>query len=293
MIEFQEKYGTEEQCWQHLSANRWPEGFRCPKCENKEYFNVQSRRLYQCKQCNYQASVTAGTIFDKTRTPLVKWFTAIYLTAEDKRGISALTLKKKIGVAYFTAWTMLHKIRHAVGERDEKYRLCGTAEIDEAFFGAPTAGGKRGRGTDKTPVLAAVSLSEAGKPKYARMEVAERADSSTAEAFTDNNVLKGSKIHTDGLNIYNSLAEKGYLLKQVKYDPEKQPEHLHWLHIIVSNAEAFIAGTYHGLDKKHLQSYLNEFCYRFNRRHLESFLFSKLVFACASSSKITFPELIR
>ena len=142
IIEFQRKYGTEEQCRQYLLEKRWPEGFECPRCNHKAYFNVQSRELYHCKACNYQSSVSAGTIFDKTRTPLVKWFMAIYLMGEDKRGINALALKKKIGVSYTTAWTMLQKIRHAMGKRDGSYYLSGIVELDEAFFGAPTQGGK-------------------------------------------------------------------------------------------------------------------------------------------------------
>ena len=297
IIEFQAKYGTEEQCRQHLFKQRWTEGYECPKCRNKEYFNVQSRNLYQCKSCNYQASVTARTIFDKTRTPLVKWFMAIYLVSEDKRGISALALKDKIGVAYFTAWTMLHKIRHAMGERDSKYLLDGIIEMDEAFFGTPTEGGKRGRGTDKTAVFVSVSLTEDGKPRFAKMKVVESddgeaVDGENAKNFAVSSVAKGSEVRTDGLNIYNSLSEDGYIHNQIKYDPENQPKHLHWTHIIISNAKAFIEGTFHGLDALHLQRYLNEFCYRFNRHLFKPGIFSRLIRTCACSSKVHCHELI-
>jgi transposase-like protein len=217
---------------------------------------------------------------------------AIYLTAEDKRGISALSIQKKIGVAYLTAWTMLQKIRRAMGERNSHNPLEGIVEMDEAFFGAPTEGGKRGRGTDKTPVLVSVSLTEEGKPQAVCMEVMDRVDSTAVEAFACNHVVKGSEVRTDGLNIYNSLSENGYILTSKKYDPKNQPEHLHWLHIIISNVKAFIDGTYHGLDKKHLQRYLDEFCYRFNRRWIEPSIFVKLVNACLSTSRITYHELI-
>jgi len=137
MMEFIENYGTEEQCRQHLFNVRWPEGFTCPKCGHREYFDVASRGLYQCKSCKYQASVTAGTIMDKTKTPLRKWFLAIYFMSEDKRGISALSLKGKIKVAYQTAWSMCQKIRQAMGERDTNCKLSGIVELDEAFFGSP------------------------------------------------------------------------------------------------------------------------------------------------------------
>jgi len=297
MLEFIEKYGTEEQCREQLFNNRWPNGFVCPKCGHTEYFDIKSRNLYQCKSCNHQASVTAGTIMDKTRTPLRKWFIAIYCIAEDKRGVSALALKSKIGVAYQTAWSMCHKIRHAMGERDKNYVLGGIVELDEAFFGAPTEGGKRGRGTDKTAVFVSVSLTEDGKPGFAKMKAVElddgeAVDGKTAGKFADGAVAKGSEIRTDGLNIYHSLSENGYTLNQIKYDPNSQPEHLHWTHIIISNAKAFIGGTFHGLDAIHLQRYLNEFCYRFNRRWFKSGVFSRLIKACACSTKITYHELV-
>jgi len=298
LIEFNGSYGTEEQCRQHLYNNRWPDGFVCPKCSHGEHFNIKSRNLYQCKSCNHQASVTAGTIMDKSQTPLIKWFLAIYLMSEDKRGISALALKSKIGVAYQTAWTMCHKIRHAMGERDEANKLEGIVELDEAFFGSPTEGGKRGRGTDKTAVIASVSLSKNGKPEFAKMRVVETdegesVDSETVLKFANEAIAKGCEIRTDGLNIYNKLPENGYKHSPKTFDPKKEPEHLHWLHILISNAKALIGGTFHGLDSVHLQRYLNEFCYRFNRRCFKSGVFTRLVDACANSSKITYYELIR
>jgi hypothetical protein len=234
---------------------------------------------------------------DKTRTPLRKWFLAFYFMAEDKRGISALSLKGKIGVAYQTAWTICNKIRHAMSERDKDYTLDGIIELDEAFFGAPTEGGKRGRGTDKTAVFVSASLTKDGKPEYVKMKVVESGegesvDGETMKKFTETSIAKGSEIRTDGLNIYSSLSDNGYKHNQKKYDPENEPNHLHWTHIIISNAKAFIEGTFHGLDSIHLQRYLNEFCYRFNRRFLKAGIFSKLIKAGVNNTKITYHELI-
>ena len=297
MIEFMESYGTEEQCRQYLFNSRWPKGFVCPRCGHTEYFNVDSRNLYQCKACKYQASVTAGTIMDKTKTPLRKWFLAIYFMSEDKRGISALSLKGKIKVAYQTAWSMCHKIRQAMSKREEGYKLGGTVELDEAFFGSPVQDGKRGRGTDKTAVFVSVSLTDKGRPEYVKMKVievdeGEAVDGKTAVKYVEKAINKGSEIHTDGLRIYAVLAQNGYKLTQKKYDPENEPEHLHWTHIIISNVKASIAGTFHGLDAIHLQRYLDEISYRFNRRWFTSGVFSRLVTACACSAKITYAELI-
>jgi transposase-like protein len=292
LIEFQRDFGTEEQCRKYLFQKRWPDGFKCPKCGHTEHFSIKSRGLYQCKACNHQTSVTSGTVMDKTRTPLTKWFMAMFLLSGDKRGASALAISKSIGVAYFTAWSMCHKIRHAMGARDAGHRMDGIVEMDETFFGAADEGGKRGRGAEKTAVMVSVSLTSAGKPQYARMKVVDAVDSAAALAFAESAVAKESEIRTDGLSIYPVLGRNGYRLVQKQYSPKTQPGHLHWTHIVISNAKAFIEGTFHGLDGIHLQRYLDEFCYRFNRRWTAGGVFSRLVMACAFSGKITCHELI-
>lgn len=291
LLEFGDRYGTEEQCREHLYRVRWPEGYACPKCGHNKHYDIKSRNLYQCKACNHQASVTAGTIMDKTKTPLRKWFLAMYLMAEDKRGISALSLKGKIGVAYQTAWSMCQKIRHAMGQREEGSPLNGIVEFDDAFFGSPTEGGKRGRGTKRTVVLVSVSLTENGKPKYAKMKAVASLDFKSISTFAREYIEKGSEIRADGYRLYTPLSQKGYKLQQKPYNPKSDPGYLHWLHIIISNAKAYIKGTYHGLDELHLQRYLNEFCFRFNRRRSQSGVFTSLVNTCARSSKITYYEL--
>jgi hypothetical protein len=229
---------------------------------------------------------------EKTRTPLAKWFLAIFLMAEDKRGISALALKGRIGVAYQTAWAMCHKIRHAMGSRDAGYKMGGTLEMDETFFGSPTEGGKHGRGTEKTPVLLSVSRSGGGKPGRARKKVVEKATSEAVMEFSEAAVAKGSEVRTDGLHAYRRLAKAGYSLNQSKTGPKDESGHLRWVHVVISNAKAFIGGTFHGLGARRLQRYLDEFCYRFNRRWEPHGIFSRLLDACASAGRITYAELI-
>jgi transposase-like protein len=167
-----------------------------------------------------------------------------------------------------------------LGERDKKYILDGMVEMDEGFFGGAAEGSKRGRGTEKTAVLVSVSLTERGKPKYARMQVLETVDGKAVTEFSKAHVKPGSEIKTDGLNIYRCLADEGFVHTPAKFDPKNQPQHLHWTHIIISNAKAFVNGTFHGLDAKHLQHYLDEFCYRLNRRYLCHDLFTHLAQAC-------------
>ena len=121
--EFRSRFGDEVVCAQYLTAQRWPNGFVCPRCVGGSRGYMASRRVHECAGCGYQSSITAGTIFHKTRTPLRSWFWAIYRMSQDKKGISALQLSQEIGVSYPTAWLMQHKIRKAIADRDPGYQL--------------------------------------------------------------------------------------------------------------------------------------------------------------------------
>jgi transposase-like protein len=294
ILEFQAEFHNEDVCREHLYKMRWPEGFVCRKCGvMDEPFKISSRNLYQCKHCRYQASVTAGTVMEKTRLPLLKWFWAMFLMSTDKRGCSATQLSKELGLCYSTAWFLCHRIRSAMGERDTQYILSGHIEADDAFFGAPTSNGKRGRGTDKAVVLVGLSLNEKGKPEYLKMQVAPNVQGETVASFASENIEQGSMISSYGYSSYNILDEKGFMHNGKICDPINDPEHLKWLHVVVSNAKAFIAGTYHGLGKKHLQRYLDEFCYRFNRRRFTLQHFNRTLFACSIASRLSYAELTR
>jgi len=292
LLEFNERFPTEETCREYLYTMKWPEGFICPKCKSKgEPFRIVARNVYQCKQCTHQTSVTAGTVMDKTQTPLRKWFLAMYLISMDKGGCSAMRIKRELGIAYDTAWTITHKIRNAMKQRDGNYLLNGIIEVDDAFFGSPSEGGKRGRGTDKTPVVVALSLDEKGRPQYLRAELIDAVDGDSLTEFADRNIAKGSKIRSDGLRSYNKLG-KDYALEKTLFSVTVSPEHLQLLHIMVSNIKRFFLGTYHGIGRVHMQSFLDEFCFRFNRRHRQGLLFERTVNACASAVPFTRYDLI-
>lgn len=256
LMEFMEKFGEEEQCRKHMYQIRWPEGFVCPKCgEKDEPYNIKSHNRFQCKHCSHQASVTAGTVMDKSRTPLTKWFLAIYLIGQDKRGCSALKLKRELGIAYDTAWTMSHKIRNAMKDRDANYLLSGMVEVDDAFFGSARVGSKRGRGTEKTKVVFGVSFDPNGHPKYLRAKVVDAVDGEALTTFAKESIEPGSLLRSDGLPAYRKLGKVGFIHEGQNYNPKEDPEHLKWLHVMVSNAKSFILGTYHGLGSKHLQAF--------------------------------------
>ena len=285
LIEFQRRFVTEEACREHLFNVRWPNGFECPRCSHKHYSYVSTRNLYQCKACGYQAALTAGTIMHRTRTPLHVWFWAIYLVSRDKRGKSALSLSKELNISYWKAWTMLHKIRRAMTQRDAHYQLGNIVEIDDAYFGAP--GGKRGRGTSKSKVIVAVSTTEEGKPQFAKMKVVENIDKKTLNHVAAETIKSGATVRSDGLNSYGDLAHRDFRHEVIETSKGLLP----WVHVLISNAKAAIQGTFHGLHKKHMQQYLDEFCYRFNRRFWEPQLFGRLLNACVCSETITYAEL--
>ena len=173
-------------------------------------------------------------------------------------------------MCYQTAWTMTNKIRSAMADRDTDYKLAGLVKIDDGYFGGIDEGsGNVGRGTDKTPVIVAVSVDENDHPQYAKMEVVPSLTKETAGQFAVKHVEPSSTIITDGLNIYTVVAESGYEHQYVVTSENKEValETFKWVHTVISNAKTFIEGTFHGLDAKHLQRYLDEFCYRFNRRY--------------------------
>ena len=278
--EFLKQFGTEAECRNYLAAQRWPDGFVCPKCGHKHGCRL-SNGLYQCTHCHHQTSVTAGTVLHHSHVSLSKWFLSFYLVSQDKRGISAVQLASQIGVTYKTAWSMLRRIRSAMGQRDAAHILSGVVELDDAYFGGPTAGGKRGRSTEKAKVFVALSLDEHGNPQYLKMRVAKNIKQISVKKFAHAAVAKGSTIRSDGYRSYIPALED-YTHEHKPYKPDS--DMLHWLHIVVSNAKAFILGTYHGLPKEHLQPYLDEFAFRFSRRSFGGLLTHRLILAVARSN---------
>lgn len=277
--EFLNRFGTEESCRDYLAAQRWPDGFVCPKCGHKHGCHL-SNGLYQCTRCHRQTSVTAGTVLHHSHVSLSKWFLAFYFISQDKRGLSAVQLSNQIGVTYKTAWSMLRRIRSAMGQRDATHLLSGVVEFDDAYFGGPTAGSKRGRGTEKAKVFVALSLDGHGNPQYLKMGVTKNIKQTSVRKFANRTIAAGSTIRSDGYRSYIPALED-YAHEHKAYDPNSGM--LNWLHIVVSNAKAFILGTYHGLPKDHLQSYLDEFAFRFSRRAFGGLLTQRLIRAVACS----------
>lgn len=276
--QFLKRFPNEKACAEYLYTVKWPNGFVCPVCGHRHGYALNRPGRYQCAKCRHQTSLTANTVMHRTHLPLTKWFWAIYLVACDKRGISALTLVGKISVSYETAWYLLRRIRKAMETRDSQYTLGGIIEFDDSYFGAKIKG-KAGRGAGNQGVFVAVGKDETGRPKYLKMLITPNIQIPSVGKFVEENLETGSVVETDAFRSYRKPLASNYTHQAENFSPDS--EHLKWLHRIIGNAKAFINGTYHGTSSKHLQMYLSEFCYRFNRRSFGGAIFDRLLAAIA------------
>lgn len=294
LFAIQRRFPTELACRQYLERQRWPQGFRCPRCGSTRAGRHRPRRLYQCKACRGQVSLTAGTIFHKTRTPLRTWFWLILLRGQTKHGLALREAQRLLGLcSYQTTWTMAHQLRTAMAARDGRYRLAGLVEVDESYFGGKQPG-KRGRGAaGKRPVMVAVSTTPQGRPAFATMQVVPLVDSAHAQQTVQAMIHPGQVVKTDGSGIYPAITQDGYVHHPERQgSPERASVILPGVHLLSSNAKRLLQGTHHREAPRHLQRFLDEFCYRFNRRRWHSQLFERLLTACTATSPVTYAELV-
>ena len=276
--EWQKKFSTDDKCMNHLVQLRWPDGFQCPHCGHDHGYLITTRAQYECSRCHKQTSPTAGTLFHATKLPLTKWFWAIYWMGSDKGGISALRLSKLIGVNWRSAYLMLKKLRCSMGHRDSIYRLSDIVELDDAFVGGKKPG-KRGRGAEgKLSVLIACE-NRGDRPGFLAMEVTESVSKKAIEAFAKRRIKAKQTVRTDGYPANYGLEHHVTHIAKVT-PPEQATQWLPWVHIAIANLKRFILGTFHGTSKVYLQDYLNEFCYRFNRRFWEPQIPNRLIRLC-------------
>lgn len=292
LLEFQKRFTSEEDCLQYLFEKRWPNGFECPRCDAREAYYLSARKLFQCTSCRYQASVTAGTIFHRTRTPLRIWFWMIFLMSRNKAGHSMLGLQKLLGIrGYRTAWTMGHKIRKAMADRNERYQLAGLIEMDDAFFGGRRPE-KRGRGAHHKARVLVAAENQGEQPGFASMDVVERIDEESVRRVARKRIRAKQTIRTDGYSSFATLAKEGFQHDTLLVGtPGQAAEKFPWVHTLVSNVKSALQGIHHGVALKHLHRYLAEYCYRFNRRYWEQQLFDRLLIACSLSMPVTFADL--
>ena len=292
LAQFQARFRDEAACRAYLAACRWPDGYRCPRCRQPEAFELPRRWLWQCKACGHQTSATAGTILHRTRTPLVLWFWAAYLVATHTPGLSALQLQRQLGIArYETAWALLHKLRRAMVRRDRD-PLTGEVEVDESYVGGPEAGLRGGRELgDKALVVAAVEVRGKGSGRV-RLQVIPDASAPSLTGFVQAHVARGTIVRTDGWAGYAPLAEMGYRHRpRPQRNPQRAAKLSPRVHRVFGNLKTWLRGTHHGVGNQHLQVYLNEFTFRFNRRRTPMAAFQTLLGLATQHGPTTYDRL--
>lgn len=283
--EFIALFPDETAAWRYLVSTRWPDGFVCPKCGDTRATFLAKNSLLQCKN-GHQTSATAGTVMHGTRTPLLTWFYGAFLISTLTPSISALQFQRQLGIKrYETAFQMLHKLRAGLVD-PERTRLHGEVEVDETYIGGKRIGGKRGRGVEKALVIVAVEIVHYAAPDpYApndpnravqktragrvRISVIPNAEGETLVPWVQKNIAPGTLVKTDGWSGYNGLRRAGFNHQAVlqSHRGVKTGEYLHMVHLIISNLDRWLLGTFKGaVSQKHLPAYLNEFTFRFNRR---------------------------
>ena len=299
--DFLDWFATDEACHAYLEQLRWPQGFVCPACSIMAPAYRASRTRLMCRHCRHQTSITAGTIFDKTRTPLRVWFAAAWYLTNQKQGVSALGLQRVLGLgSYQTAWTMLHRFRHAM-VRSGRDQLKGRVEVDETYLDITnkppaTASGKRKSNTNKLLVVIAVELLDPKGFGRIRLRCIPEDTEVHVLPFIQDVVCAGSTISTDGSAAYRSVASSGYAHDRHVMLGSETPAHVSMpgVHRVASLVKRWIMGTHHGAIQPHqVDAYLDEFVFRFNRRTSRSrgLLFYRLMQQAVTASTITYGDI--
>lgn len=293
LIEFTSKFPDEASCKAHFKSHREEEGIKCSKCGNTTHYWKAYREQWECKKCRHRTTLKSGTVMHHSKLPFQTWYIAMHLLTSTKKTFSAKEIQRQLGHSrYESIWSMCHKIRAVMGLRDDKYKLSEEIELDEGFFESVSAASKeaknkkRGKGSEKqTKVLVTAMSKKADEPtkgkaktvKFIKMKVLETLTKEEIKQKTEQGTEKGAKIVADGYPAYSGLKENFNLDSAVR-DKEEVNKILPWVHTAISNAKRLLLDAHHRIDKDFMQNYLNEFCYKFNRRYFDC-KFDRLVVA--------------
>jgi len=271
--EFLSHFGTEAQCAEALKRSRWPQGFHCPKWSSTQHYLVaqSARKFYQCGGCRLQISLTAGTLIEHTKLPLATWFLAIRLISQAKTGISALALKRDLGVSYPTAWLLHHKINGAMSRQEAARLLGGAVQLDDAYLGGERSGGKPGRGLEnKVPFVAAVSMNDAGQPIRLKLDMVNGFTSDVIAKWAKASLLPKTIVTSDGLGCFAAITEAGCIhMPRVvgALKPRDLLPEFKWINTVLGNLKTMMSGAFKALKyRKYAQTDLGVFAYQFNHR---------------------------
>lgn len=300
LLNFITQFPDEESCKHKYKEVRDKVGVICSGCGSKEHYWKRDKWQYECKSCKRRTTLRSGTVMHGSQMPFRYWFIAIHLLTSTKKSFSALELQRQFGHKFYEpVWEMLHKLRQVMGKRDGEYELAGVIELDEGFFTTikPVEENekplKRGRGSQKkSKVLVMVEsvpvegkTTKKGKPRkvgHIKMEVIDDLKAKTINRRVNASISKCSVIDSDNSTSYVKLKDIVKEHNPVVISKEKVSEMLPWVHLAISNAKRLLLDIHHDVEPQYLQGYLNEFCYKFNRRYFGEKLFDRLLLACVS-----------
>jgi transposase-like protein len=293
LMEFLDRFGTDEACLEYLRAIRWPEGSRCAACGSRGW--TTARGTLYGQQCHRQTSLTAGTILHKSRTPIRKWFVAVWLMCTQKTGVSARTLQRELRIGYKTAWLILQKLRHAM-VRGERSQLSGAVEVDETYVGGEESGVGGRQLVGKALVAIAVEL-DGKKVGRIRLRPIPDASGTSLVGFITDCVEKGTKVHTDDWNGYNGVQKAGYVhrVTPIHGDPQRALKFFPHVHMVAALLKRWLGATHQGgVQKQHFQGYLDEYVFRFNRRRSKYVgkIFHRLIEQMAVHQAKSYKEIV-
>src|SRR3954453_7085837 len=286
---FRERFGSEEACRRALFEMRWREGLTCPSCGHRGFCELKARKIFQCNRCKKQVSLRAGTVFQDSKLPLTVWFWAIYHLSQSKGGISSIELARRLGVRQPTAWLMKHKLMRAMANREEqKPKLEGRVEIDDAYLGGERSGGKRGRGAaGKTPIVAAVETTAERKPRRLKLTVVKGFRKKEVAKLAKRDLAPGSNVVSDVLSCWPAVEKAGCSHRPMVTGSGERAANwapFRWVNTTLGNIKTAIAGTYHHVSPQHAQHYLTSFGYRFNRRFQLDSIVERLAWAAVRTA---------
>ena len=288
---FLERYGDEQSCYQALYRLRWPDGFRCPDCGHRRHCQLQARRLLQCNHCHHQTSITAQTVLAGTKLPLRIWFLAMYLLTQSKTDLSAMALKRHLGVSYNTAWLIKQKLMQTMRERDDQQPLDGWVQLDDAYWGGECRGRTRGRGsTNKTPFVAAVACTANDQPTFIKLTPLKAFSHDSIRLWSQQHLRPECRVTSDGLHSFRILSERTHhtrILTGSGAISVETPE-LKWVNTVLGNIKTAMRGTYHAVRPQHLGRYLAAFSWRFNRRYALDQLVDRLAKAACRTPPLPY-----
>lgn len=296
LIDFNKKFPSEEACVAYFKAKRESQGVVCVKCGCGHHKWKSYRNQWECKQCGHRTGLKAGTVMHSSKLPLMTWFIAIHLITSTKKSFSAAELKRQLGIScYQTVWEMLHKIRNVMGQRDSQYKLNGAIELDDAFFTISLDSDskdeplKRGRGSQRKAKVLVIAESQPSEKidnrrsiqkavNHIKMVVIDDFKAPTLDAEVVKWINDNAEITTDDSKSYTNFKNLVKSHTSQVVEPKNISKVLPWVHIVISNAKRLLLDVHHDIQPQFLQNYLDEFCYKFNRRKLD--VFERLMYTC-------------